>query len=191
MTPPEQDDRARSYASAPRRRRRYSVWTLLAPAAVVILWISFFSALGKSCVFKECADAKDTGAQTTSEGDDRNDVPRGGKAKVKSGDSLGSIATRFKLTEEELKACNPLVDPQALQPDTFLLVSAVDCEDADKAETGANPDPLAGDTTAGADDANAPDPTKNGTAAADPTVQDAATAPTDTTETAADQGDEG
>ena len=70
----------------------------------MILWISFFSALGKSCIFKECADAKDTGAQTVDEGDERNDVPRGGKAKVKSGDSLGSIATRFKLTEEELKA---------------------------------------------------------------------------------------
>lgn len=154
----------------------------------MILWISFFSALGKSCVFKECADAKDTGSETAAEGDDRNDVPRGGKAKVKAGDSLGSIATRFKLTEEELKACNPLVDPQTLQPDTFLLVSAVDCEDADKAETGANPDPLAGDTTAGADDAAAPDPTKNGTAAADPTVQDPAAT---TTETAADQGDEG
>lgn len=184
MTSPEHDDRARSYASAPRRRRRYSVWTLLAPAAAVILWISFFSALGKSCIFKECADAKDTGAQTVDEGDERNDVPRGGKAKVKAGDSLGSIATRFKLTEEELKACNPLVDPQTLQPNTFLVVSAVDCEDADKAETGANPDPLAGATTAGADKA-APDPADNGTAAADPTVQD------ETTETAAEQGDEG
>ncbi len=192
MTSPESEDRARSYANAPRRRRRYSVWTLLAPAAAVILWISFFSALGQSCVFKECSDDKDASANTVNEGDERNDVPRGGKAKVKSGDSLGSIATRFKLTEEELKACNPLVDPQALQPDTFLLVSAVDCEEADKAETGANPDPLAGDTTAGADNADAPDPTKNGTAAADPTVQDGGGAtPADTTETAAEQGDEG
>ncbi len=184
MTSPDPEDRTRSYASVPRRRRKYSVWTLLAPAAVVVLWISFFSALGKSCVFKECADAKDNGAESASDGDERNDVPRGGKAKVKAGDSLGAIATRFKLTEEELKACNPLVDPQALQPDTFLIVSAVDCEDADKAETGADPDPLAGDTTAGSRQPTAPDPTKNGTAAADPSMQDA-------TNTAAEQGDEG
>lgn len=183
MASTDPEDRARSYASPPRRRRPYSVWTLLAPAAAVILWISFFSALGKSCVFKECADAKDTGAQTVNEGDERNDVPKGGKAKIKNGDTFGSIATRFDLTEEELKACNPLVDPQALQPNQFLLVSSVDCEEADKAETGANPDPLAGDTTAGADQP-APDPAANGTAAADPTVQD-------TTETSAEQGDEG
>jgi LysM repeat protein len=188
MTTPPEDDHTRSYATPPRRRRRYSVWTLLAPAAAVILWISFFSALGKSCVFKECADAKDTGSETADEGDERNDVPRGGKAKVKEGDSLGAIATRFKLTEEELKACNPLVDPQALQPGTYLAVSAVDCEEADKAETGANPDPLAGDTTAGATDANAPDPTENGTAAADPTVQDGGEG---TADASADQGDEG
>jgi len=186
MTSPEQDDRARSYSSAPKRRRRFSIWTVLAPAAAIVLWISFFSALGQSCVFKECADTKDTGSETD-KGDASNDIPRGGKAKVKNGDTLGKIAARFDLTEEELKACNPLVDPQALQPDTFLIVSAIDCEDADKAETGANPDPLAGDTTAGAQQPTTPDSTNNGTAAADPSVGAATT----TTEASADQGDEG
>lgn len=179
-TPP--DDRSRSYAAPTRRRRRFSAWTILAPAAAIILWVSFFSALGKSCVFKECADAKDNGSETA-EGDTRNKLPRGARAKVKSGDSLGALAKRFDLTEDELKACNPLVDPQSLQPGQYLIVSAVDCEDADKAEAGANPDPLAGEMT---DTSKAPDPTENGTAAADPTAQGAAAE-----DASADKGDEG
>jgi LysM repeat protein len=184
MKHPSDEDRARSYQQAPRGRRRYSPWTIIAPAAAIILWISFFSALGHSCIFKECSDTKDASAETTrSDGDKANDLPRGAKAKVKTGDSLGAIAARFDLTEEELKACNPLVDPQALQPNQFLIVSAVDCEEADKADTGANPDPLAGETSA-ADNAAV----NNGTAAADPSAQ--ADAP-EKTETAADQGDEG
>lgn len=178
MTPPESDDRARSYSTPPKRRRRFSVWTILAPLAVVILWVGFFHALGQSCVFKDCADAKDAGSETEDSADARNDVPKGGKAKVRDGDSIGAIAARFQLTEEELKACNPDVDPQALQPGTRLFVSAIDCEDADRAETGANPDPLAGDTTAGAGtgagETTAPDPAENGTAAADPSVDAAA-----------------
>jgi LysM repeat protein len=184
MTSNPDDDRARSYSQPPRPRRRFSPWTIIAPAAAIILWISFFSALGKSCVFKECADAKDKGSETaTDEGDKRNKLPRGAKAKVKEGDSLGGIAARFDLTEEELKACNPLVDPQALQPGQYLVVSAVDCEDADKAEAGANPDPLAGETSQAEDAA-----INNGTAAADPSAQ---TSTTPKTDTAADQGDEG
>jgi LysM repeat protein len=184
MKHPADEERARSYTQPSRPRRRYGPWTIIAPAAAIILWVSFFSALGKSCVFKECADAKDTGSETaTNDGDKRNDLPGGAKAKVKDGDSLGGIAQRFDLTEEELKACNPKVDPQALQPGQYLLVSAVDCEEADKAETGANPDPLAGETSA-ADEAAI----NNGTAAADPSAQ---VDTTPKTETAADQGDEG
>lgn len=181
MTGPEDEDRARSYASPPSRKRRWTVWTLLAPAAAVILWISFFSALGQSCIFKECADKEaSANEQSADEGDKRNDLARGVKAKVKDGDTIGAIAERYLLTEEELKACNPKVDPQALQAGQYLTVSAVDCEDADQAETGANPDPLAGDTTTGAGgQAEAPDPTENGTAAADPSVQEQDEAPTD------------
>jgi LysM repeat protein len=172
MTTPEDSDRARSYAQPPRRRRRFSVWTLLAPAAAIILWVSFFSALGSSCVFKDCADEVSDSETVDESGDARNDLARGTKSKVKEGDTLGAIAKRFDLTEDELKACNPLVDPQALRPGAFLTVSAIDCEEADKAEAGANPDPLAGDTTAGA--GTAPNPAENGTAAADPSVQSGA-----------------
>lgn len=181
MSTPPTEDRSRSYAAAPRRRRRFSAWTVIAPAAAIILWVSFFSALGKSCIFKECAGEKDKGSETASDGSDkRNKLPRDARAKVKSGDTLGTLAARFDLTEEELKACNPLVDPQSLQPGQFLVVSAINCEDADKAAAGANPDPLAGDLST-----SAPNPAENGTAAADPSAK------TSTTETSAEKGDEG
>ena len=165
----ERSDRANSYKAPPKRRRRFTVWTLLAPAAAIILWVSFFSALGQSCVFKECSDDKEASAETAA-GAAKNDLAQGTKAKIKDGDTLGAIAQRFNLSEEELKACNPLVDPQALRAGQYLTVSAIDCQDADKADAGANPDPLAGATTTGASQAGAPDPTENGTAAADPSV---------------------
>lgn len=169
MEPPPVDGRHHSYATPVRKRRRYTVWTLLAPAAVVALWIAFAMSFGSSCVFDGSCSSGSDDADAAEEADARNDVQRGGKTKVKAGDSLGSIAARFELTEEELKACNPRVDPQSLQPDTYLVVSAINCEEADKADVGANPDPLAGDTAAGSD-LSAPDPANNGTAAADPSA---------------------
>lgn len=167
MDQPPDDGLDRSYATPVRKRRRYSLWTILAPAAVAALWIAFFVTLSDSCITDGCTSSGDS-SESDDDGDVRNDVQRGGKTKIKSGDSLGSIAAKFELTEEELKACNPRVDPQSLQPNTYLVVSAVDCEEADKAEVGANPDPLAGDTTAGA--TTAPNTANNGTAAADPSA---------------------
>lgn len=169
--PPSQDPDARSYSTPPKRRRRFSIWTLLAPAAVLVLWVSFFSAVGKSCIVRTCEErpAAATDATTDASGDKRNTLDQGAKYKIKAGDSLGAIAARYDLTEDELKACNPTVDPQTIQPGDRLLVSAIDCEEADKAETGANPDPLAGETT-GTDPDAVPDPSDNGTAAADPSA---------------------
>lgn len=163
MNAPHHETQKGSYSTPPKKPRRFSVWTLLAPAAVVILWISFFSALNQSCILKECPK-KDTSTKTNDTEDKRNDLPQGTKTKVKAGDTIGSIAAKFHLTEEELKACNSKADPQTLQPGQYLTVSAVDCEEADRAKTGANPDPLSGDTTTGA---KAP---PNGTAATDPSA---------------------
>jgi LysM repeat protein len=165
MPSPSEEDRARSYSTPPKKRRRYSVWTLLAPAAVVVLWISFFSALGQSCAFKECTDSGSASAKSDDADKPANDIAAGKRTKVKDGDTLGDIAERFGLTVAELQACNPAVDPQSLRAGTFLKVSAADCQGADKAEAGADPDPFAAESSA-----TAPDPTKNGTAAADPSV---------------------
>jgi LysM repeat protein len=172
MEAPQPDDRAQSFRPPAARRRRFSPWTIIAPVAAIVLWVSFFSALGKSCVFKDCANAKDKGSQTAAEasGIKQNDLPRGAKVKIRTGDNLGAIARKYQLTEDELKACNPLVDAQALQPGTFLLVSSIDCKGADKAGVGANPDPLAGDTVGPESTA----PEQNGTAAADPSAKSGA-----------------
>lgn len=169
-SPRPSQDRANSYRSPQSRRRRITIWTLAAPAAAIILWVSFFMAVGSSCLFGTSCASTPTSRSDSSGDDSKNDLEKGARTKIKPGDSIGAIAARFDLTEDELKACNPLVDPQALQPGQFLMVSAIDCEEADKAETGANPDPLAGDTTTGAG-TTAPDPSANGTAAADPSTQ--------------------
>lgn len=167
-------------APGDRRRRRYSVWTLLAPAAAVALYIGFFSALSGSCLVKGC-DSKPNEARASSpdQADKVNEQPRNARTKVKAGDTLGLIAAKYDLTEEELKACNPEVDPQTLQPGAFLLISGERCEDADKAPVGADPDPLAGDTSAGPaagstpGTGGTPDTRNNGTAAADPSTRNA------------------
>lgn len=165
MEPPSGTDPHRG-GTAP-RRRRYSLWTLLAPAGAIVLYVGFFSALGGSCLVKDCKDDDGSASASTSESaDEVNDEPRNARVKVKTGNTLGQIAAKYDLTEDELKACNPKVDAVTLQPGTYLLVSGKRCEDADKAPVGADPDPLAGDTTA-------VDTTKNGTAVADPSTREA------------------
>lgn len=155
------------------RRRRYSVWTLLAPVAVVVLWVSLFVSLGDASIFGSDDSSKESAAKTTKTGP-ANDLKKGARMKVHKGDTLQAIASRVHLTEDELKACNPAIDPQTLQPGQFIAVAAVDCEGADRAAVGANPDPLAGETSAAAGSSSATgaagDTTKNGTAAADPSV---------------------
>lgn len=164
------DDRSRSFTPRPRVRRRFTVWTLLAPAAVLVLWVGFFTSLGNSCVFDgSCGDSKGSKDASAAETDPRNDLKKGTKVKVKAGDNLGAIAEKYELTQEELQACNPTVDPQALRPGQRLVVSAVDCEDADLRETGANPDPFADDAAASAAE-GIEDSADNGTAAADPSA---------------------
>lgn len=155
---PEHD----GYTERPRAKRKLSFWTLAAPIAAAVLFIVFFTALNGSCLKDGC----DTKKEEKKEGP-ANALVAGARAKVKAGDSVGTLAQRFNLTEDELKACNPTVDPQTLQPGQYLVVSAASCENADRAEAGANPDPLAGETSAAP---KAPKPKDNATAAADPSM---------------------
>ena len=196
MAPPPDPDRERT--PAPRPRRSYSLWTILAPIGALVLFIAFFHALGDSCLLKECVHTKDEAKAAGP----ANKLASGARAKVKSGDTLGSLAERFHLSQDELIACNPDVDAQTLQPGAYLNVSAMDCEGQDRAATGANPDPLAGETSAiKTKPGGANDPTNNGTAAADPSARqneaatpakdDKGTAGTTTDETSAESGDEG
>jgi len=176
-----------------RRRRRLSIWTVLAPVAVIVLFVAVFSALGDSCVMKDCASQnkdKDSGEVV----DKKNTQPLNARVKVQLNDTLGLIAAKYDLTQEELMACNPDADPQTLQPGKLLFVSGDKCEDADLAEKGANPDPLAGNTTTGAGASGtdvapggATQSEDNGTAAADPSTKIAK----DPADTSAESGDEG
>lgn len=152
-------------------RRRITFWTIVAPIGAVALFVVFFIALGNSCLSDGCAKADDK----VDEDKPANDLKAGAKAKIRPGDSLASIADRFGLTVDELKSCNPAVDPQTIQPGQFLVVSAVTCEGSDLAAAGANPDPLAGETSAAA-----PKPKPNATAAADPSLRGEAAAGTTT-----------
>ncbi|MCW2974139.1 MAG: hypothetical protein JWN72_2412 [Thermoleophilia bacterium] len=172
----------------PRRGRRYSVWTVLAPVGALVLFILLFSSVQDSCIAKDsCSKKADKAADT---GKPANAFKSGTKAKVVAGQSMGSIAAKYGLSVAELQACNPLIDAQTLQPGQRLNVSAVDCEGQDLAEAGANPDPLADDTAAvdtkGAKTTPKTDPTKNGTAAADPTAKAAAGATDDANAATAD-----
>ncbi|MBC7460584.1 MAG: LysM peptidoglycan-binding domain-containing protein [Thermoleophilia bacterium] len=156
----------------PRRRRRFSIWTVLAPAGAIVLFVLLISSVQNSCIARgTCTKSKDSNGAS---GKPANDVKAGAKAKVVQGQSMGSIAAKYNLSVAELQACNPLIDAQTLQPGQRLNVSAIDCEGQDLAKAGANPDPLADDTAAvdakGAKTTPTPDPTKNGTAAADPTA---------------------
>lgn len=156
----------------PRRpRRRITFWTIVAPVGAVALFVVFFVSLGNSCLSDGCTNDDDK----TDDDKPANDLKVGAKAKVRPGDSVASIADRFGLSTDELKACNPTVDPQTIQPGQYLIVSAATCEGSDLAATGANPDPLAGETSAAA-----PKPKPNATAAADPSLRGDSAAATTT-----------
>jgi LysM repeat protein len=166
-------------------RRRVSIWTIIAPAGALALFIIFFIALSNSCLSSGCHkssdDSKDSNAPA-------NDLPAGALAKVRPGDSMGSIADRYNLKLDDLKACNPTIDPVAIQPGQRLKVSAATCEGKDLAAVGANPDPLAGETSASNNPTKQADGSTNGTAAADPSAggKPAATSTTATTADGAD-----
>lgn len=162
--PTDQLDGAYSNGAPRPPRRRLSVWTVLAPVGALALFVIFFAALSNSCLSDGCS-SKDEKEDTNKPA---NDLKAGAKAKVRAGDSMGSIASRYNLKLDDLKACNPKIDPVAIQPGQLMKVSAIDCEDADLAAVGANPDPLEGETSAGANGAKGASP--NGTAAADPSA---------------------
>jgi LysM repeat protein len=118
-----------------RPRRRFSFWTLLAPAALIVVVIMTFSAVGKSCAFKDCDEPA---AETKAEPAKKATAKKGGKKakprkryRIQSGDTLQEIAMRFDLSEEDLKACNSGVfDFRNLQVGRFLHVDKKRCDGA-------------------------------------------------------------
>lgn len=165
-----------TYRQQAHKKRRLSVWSFLAPAATLALFVVFFFSLSNSCLTKGgCGKADNSKKEKAGPA---NNLPAGARAKVKAGDSVGSIADRFHLTVDEITACNPNLDPRTIQPGQFIIVSAASCEGKDLAEAGANPDPLAGETSV----ASTKKPKPNATAAADPSLN-AGTSSTDNKKT--------
>jgi LysM repeat protein len=108
----------------PRPRRSFSLWTLLAPVALVIVVVLLFNALGQSCVVNDKGCDKSTAkkkAPAAKASKSAKKLPR--RYRVKKGENFGAIADRFGLSEAQLKKCNPKVtDPTNLGVGTVLAV---------------------------------------------------------------------
>lgn len=140
-----------------RPKRKYSIWSVLAPIALLVLVFATFNALGESCVIKKCPakDAVTSAKKAETKKAKSGQVTKDGKPvrtyRVRKGDSLSLISEKFDVGENELRACNPKLDIETLQPGVVLQVNEKTCSamltKINKAPAGANPDPLAGETS--------------------------------------------
>jgi LysM repeat protein len=122
----------------PGQRRRYSLWTLLAPAALVVVNVMSFNAVGRSGVLDSDSEkSSKTDSTTTSSAATTKKVPTNSKGRPKvrhqvaEGETAQSIAEMYLLTVDQLIGCNPqLSDPQNLQIGQYLHVDPKRCKDA-------------------------------------------------------------
>jgi len=116
---------------APRRYSyRLSLWTFLAPAALILAVIAAvgvvrqtFDSAAKQPPAVTTTAAESTAATSTAATSTRAAAAKKKFHRVKSGETLSAIASRYDTTVEALQELNPKVDPQALQPGTRLRVS--------------------------------------------------------------------
>lgn len=140
-----------------RPKRKYSIWSVLAPIALLVLVFATFNALGESCVIKKCPskDATDSAKKADAKKPKSGQLTKDGRPvrtyRVQKGDSLSLISEKFDISENVLRACNPKLDIETLQPGALLKVNEKACSamltKINKAPAGANPDPLAGETS--------------------------------------------
>jgi len=136
-----------------RPKRKWSVWTLLAPAALVVVVIPdrrrrqprqekhrHDRRLEQAPARRASRAARP--AQTTQKASTTTNIYR-----VRPGDSIGAISSRFGLSEADLKTCNPhsLIDNYSLQPGMRLHINRAFCADRVKVEQ-ARLDKLTGTT---------------------------------------------
>jgi LysM repeat protein len=114
--------------SAARRRsyRRYSAWTFVAPAALLVAVVIVVSVVTDTLDArrKEAAERPTTTAAATTAA--AGTTATGPVAKkfhrVKDGESLSSIADDFKTSVDALTELNPNVDPLKLTPGARIRV---------------------------------------------------------------------
>lgn len=113
----------RPYAEPPKRRRRFSPWSILAPLALIAVVVMTFNALGKSCVFRDCDPVQKKQATT------RADKPAPRRHRVKEGETAQSIADLYGLTIDQLRACNPeIADIYIIRPGELIRVNPKRCD---------------------------------------------------------------
>lgn len=110
----------------PRRKNRLIV--IAAPTALLVLVVLLFNAIGSSCAVTSCTSKPAHRASTRTTADTSAKQQR--FYRVAASDSMGSIAEKFDLSIDEIKACNPNVDPNALQIGTKLRVERDYCKKA-------------------------------------------------------------
>jgi LysM repeat protein len=120
--------RDRSPAAVRRRRaRHFSAWTFVAPAALIVAVVIVVSVVTGALDAREQAnlDKARTAAVAAAAQKPATTVKSKAKAKyhrVKTGESLSSIADRFKTSVDRLTVLNPNVDPLKLTPGSRIRV---------------------------------------------------------------------
>lgn len=105
-----------------RGRSRYSVWTIVAPLALIGVFglsvVLVRDALDQPAAPAPAATAAETAAVEDAEAAEPvtvgADVPP--SYKIRKGDTLSAIAERYGLTEDHIRELNPGLDPLALIP---------------------------------------------------------------------------
>jgi LysM repeat protein len=119
-----------------RPRRKFSGWTLLAPAALIVLVMLVANAVGSSGIFDDDAPSKKTAntkataittptSAATTKKKGACTAPTGDKTvRVKSGQTLSDIADANCMSVEKLLELNPTItDAQTLQLDQKIVVA--------------------------------------------------------------------
>ncbi len=115
-----------SSRAAMRRRsyRRFSAWTFVAPAALLVSVIIVVSVITSTLDArrKEAAERPATTAAATTAGTTATGPVEKKFHRVKDGESFSSIADDFNTSVEALTELNPNVDPLKLTPGARIRV---------------------------------------------------------------------
>lgn len=123
---PRRRDAGRRPLLAPRRYAyRATIWTWIAPAALLLAVIVAVGIVRDGLDRPPKAQLPAVASTSAATGGATTPAKPRKKAfyRIKAGDTFSSVALRFKTDVDALAKLNPNVDPQALQPGQRLRVS--------------------------------------------------------------------